>query len=234
MSITYDPLIRLTGVSKIFHTEEVETHALSGIDLEIRAGEYVAIGGPSGCGKTTLLAILGLLDSPSEGSYVLAGEPVATLNKAQRARVRSRAIGFIFQAFNLIGDLNVFRNVELPLVYRGMPAVERKQAVHEALERVGLLHRIHHYPGQLSGGQQQRVAVARAVAGRPLVLLADEPTGNLDSRTGADVMALLADLNRAGATICLVTHDPRYALQAQRTVRLFDGRLVNDTFLEVA
>jgi putative ABC transport system ATP-binding protein len=234
MSITYDPLIRLTGVSKIFHTEEVETHALSGIDLEIRAGEYVAVGGPSGCGKTTLLSILGLLDSPSEGSYVLAGEPVATLNKAQRARVRSRAIGFIFQAFNLIGDLNVFRNVELPLVYRGMPAAERKQAVHEALERVGLLHRIHHYPGQLSGGQQQRVAVARAVAGRPLVLLADEPTGNLDSRTGADVMALLSDLNRAGATICLVTHDPRYALQAQRTVQLFDGRLVNDPFLEVA
>ena len=234
MPLSIDPLIRLAGVSKIFHTEEVETHALSGIDLEIRAGEYVAVGGPSGCGKTTLLSILGLLDSPSEGSYVLAGEPVATLNKAQRARVRSRAIGFIFQAFNLIGDLNVFRNVELPLIYRGMPAAERKQAVHEALERVGLLHRIHHYPGQLSGGQQQRVAVARAVAGRPLVLLADEPTGNLDSRTGADVMALLGELNREGATICLVTHDPRYALQAQRTVQLFDGRLVNDPFLEVA
>jgi putative ABC transport system ATP-binding protein len=234
MSLAYDPLIRLAGVSKIFHTEEVETHALSAIDLEIRAGEYVAVGGPSGCGKTTLLSILGLLDSPSEGSYVLAGEPVATLNKTQRARVRSRAIGFIFQAFNLIGDLNVFRNVELPLIYRGMPATERKRAVHEALERVGLLHRIHHYPGQLSGGQQQRVAVARAVAGRPLVLLADEPTGNLDSKNGADVMALLGDLNREGATICLVTHDPRYALQAQRTVRLFDGRLVNDPFLEVA
>jgi putative ABC transport system ATP-binding protein len=228
MSLAYDPLIRLAGVSKIFHTSEVETHALSGIYLEIRAGEYVAVGGPSGCGKTTLLSILGLLDSPSEGSYVLAGEPVATLNKAQRARVRSRAIGFIFQAFNLIGDLNVFRNVELPLIYRGMPAAERKQAVHEALERVGLLHRIHHYPGQLSGGEQQRVAVARAVAGRPLVLLADEPTGNLDSHNGAEVMALLGELNREGATICLVTHDPRYAVQAQRTVQLFDGRLVND------
>ncbi len=228
MPLAYDPLIRLTGVSKIFHTTEVETHALSGIDLEIRAGDYVAVGGPSGCGKTTLLSILGLLDSPSEGSYVLAGEPVATLNQAQRARVRSRAVGFIFQAFNLIGDLTVFRNVELPLVYRGMPAVERKRAVYEALERVGMLHRIHHYPAQLSGGQQQRVAVARAVAGRPLVLLADEPTGNLDSRNGAEVMALLGELNREGATICIVTHDPRYTSVAHRTVRLFDGRLVED------
>ncbi|HEY8256070.1 MAG TPA: ABC transporter ATP-binding protein [Gemmatimonadales bacterium] len=226
MALAIDPLIRLSGVSKIFHTPEVETHALASIDLEIRAGEYVAISGPSGCGKTTLLSLLGLLDSPSEGSYVLAGEPVATLSQAQRARVRSRAIGFIFQAFNLIGDLTVFRNVELPLVYRGMPAGERKRAVHEALERVGLLHRIHHYPAQLSGGQQQRVAVARAVAGRPLVLLADEPTGNLDSRNGADVMALLSELNREGATLCVVSHDPRYAVQARRTVRLFDGRLV--------
>jgi putative ABC transport system ATP-binding protein len=226
MGLSIDPLIRLNGVSKIFHTEEVETHALSRIDLEIRAGEYVAIGGPSGCGKTTLLSILGLLDSPSEGSYVLAGEPVATLNQAQRARVRSRAIGFIFQAFNLIGDLNVYRNVELPLIYRGMPAAERKPAVHEALERVGLLHRIHHYPGQLSGGQQQRVAVARAVAGRPLVLLADEPTGNLDSRNGAEVMDLLAELNSEGATLCVVTHDPRYGGHARRAVELFDGRLV--------
>ena len=227
MPIAYDPLIRLAGVSKIFHTEEVETHALSAIDLEIRAGEFIAIGGPSGCGKTTLLSILGLLDSPSEGSYVLAGEPVMSLDQAQRARVRSRAIGFIFQAFNLIGDLDVFRNVELPLIYRGMPAAERKRAVHEALERVGLLHRIRHYPAQLSGGQQQRVAVARAVAGRPLVLLADEPTGNLDSSNGADVMGLLEELNREGATICMVTHDPRYAGRAQRNVHLFDGRLVD-------
>jgi putative ABC transport system ATP-binding protein len=226
MSLAYDPLIRLSGVSKIFHTDDVETHALSAIDLEVRAGDYVAVSGPSGCGKTTLLSILGLLDSPSEGSYVLAGEPVMSLTQAQRARVRSRAIGFIFQAFNLIGDLNVFRNVELPLTYRGMPAGERKRAVHEALERVSLLHRIHHYPAQLSGGQQQRVAVARAVAGRPLVLLADEPTGNLDSRNGAEVMALLGELNRDGATICIVTHDPRYSGQAHRTVRLFDGRLV--------
>jgi putative ABC transport system ATP-binding protein len=226
MALGYDPLIRLDGVSKIFHTEEVETHALSGINLEIRAGDFVAVGGPSGCGKTTLLSILGLLDSPSEGSYVLAGEPVASLNQAQRARVRSRAIGFIFQAFNLIGDLNVFRNVELPLIYRGMPAAERKRTVHEALERVGLLHRIHHFPGQLSGGQQQRVAVARAVAGRPLVLLADEPTGNLDSHNGAEVMSLLADLNREGATICMVTHDSRYAGHARRNVWLYDGRLV--------
>jgi putative ABC transport system ATP-binding protein len=221
-----DPLIRLQGISKIFHTEEVETHALSAIDLEIRAGEYTAIAGPSGCGKTTLLSILGLLASPSEGSYVLAGEPVATLSPAKRARVRSRAIGFIFQAFNLIGDLNVFQNVELPLRYRGMPADERRAAVHDALGRVGLLHRIHHYPAQLSGGQQQRVAVARAVAGRPLVLLADAPTGNLDSQNGAQVMELLGELHAGGATIVMVTHDPRYLAQVHRTVYLFDGRLV--------
>jgi putative ABC transport system ATP-binding protein len=224
--LAIDPLIRMQGISKIFHTEEVETHALSGIDLEIRAGEYVAIAGPSGCGKTTLLSILGLLDSPSEGSYVLAGEPVATLSPAQRARVRSRAIGFIFQAFNLIGDLNVFQNVELPLKYRGLPLDERRAAVHAALERVGLLHRIHHYPAQLSGGQQQRVAVARAVAGRPLVLLADEPTGNLDSRNGAQVMELLGELHAGGATIAMVTHDPRYLPEVRRTVCLFDGRTV--------
>jgi putative ABC transport system ATP-binding protein len=228
MSLTYDPLVRIQGLSKIFHTEEVETHALSQIDLEIRAGEFVAVAGPSGCGKTTLLSILGLLDSPSEGSYVLAGEPVATLKQAQRARVRSRAIGFIFQAFNLIGDLNVFQNVELPLRYRGMPTGERRTAVHEALERVGLLHRIHHYPGQLSGGQQQRVAVARAVAGKPLVLLADEPTGNLDSQNGAQVMELLTELNAGGATIVMVTHDPRYIARVGRTVYLFDGRLVEN------
>ncbi|MFL5494270.1 MAG: ABC transporter ATP-binding protein [Gemmatimonadales bacterium] len=227
MAIPFDPLIRLVGVSKIFHTEEVETHALSGIDLEIRAGEYVAIGGPSGCGKTTLLSILGLLDSPSEGSYILAGEPVATLSSARRARVRSRAVGFIFQAFNLIGDLTVFQNVELPLKYRDMPPKERRDAVHEALDRVGMLHRIGHYPAQLSGGQQQRVAVARAIAGRPLVLLADEPTGSLDSQSGQQVMQLLAELHQGGATICMVTHDPRYLGQAQRRIHLFDGRLVN-------
>ena len=225
MALAFDPLIRLRGISKIFHTEDVETHALSRIDLDIRAGEYVAIAGPSGCGKTTLLSLLGLLDSPSEGSYVLAGEPVATLSSAQRARVRSRAVGFIFQAFNLIGDLNVFQNVELPLKYRGVPHEERRTAVHQALERVGLLHRIHHFPAQLSGGQQQRVAVARAVAGTPLVLLADEPTGNLDSQNGAQVMDLLGELHAGGATIVMVTHDSRYLAQVRRTVHLFDGRL---------
>ena len=226
MPLAYDPLIRLQGVTRIFHTEEVETHALSRIDLEIRAGEYVAVCGPSGCGKTSLLSILGLLDSPSEGSYVLAGEPVSTLNAEQRARVRARAIGFVFQAFNLIGDLTVYQNVELPLRYRGLGAAERRAAAHEALERVGLLHRLHHYPGQLSGGQQQRVAVARAVAGKPLVILADEPTGNLDSANGAAVMALLGELHAAGATLVVVTHDPRYLREAQRSIYLFDGRVV--------
>jgi putative ABC transport system ATP-binding protein len=226
MALAIDPLIRMAGISKIFHTDEVETHALSRIDLDIRAGEYVAVCGPSGSGKTSLLSILGLLDSVSEGSYVLAGEPVSTLTPGQRARVRARAIGFIFQAFNLIGDLTVFQNVELPLRYRGIGAPQRRTAVLEALERVGLLHRMHHYPSQLSGGQQQRAAVARAVAGKPVVLLADEPTGNLDSASGAGVMALLRELHQGGATILIVTHDPRYVREAQRTVYLFDGRLV--------
>jgi putative ABC transport system ATP-binding protein len=236
MSLAIDPLIRLSGLSKIFHAEEVETHALSAVDMEIRAGEYVGICGPSGCGKTTLLSILGLLDTPSEGSYVLAGEPVSTLSQAQRARVRSRAIGFIFQSFNLIGDLTVAQNVELPLKYRGMAPLERRAAVHQALERVGLLHRIGHYPAQLSCGQQQRVAVARAIAGRPLVLLADEPTGNLDSRNGAEVMALLDELHADGATIVMVTHDPRYIPRARRWVYLYDGRLLapGDPHREVA
>jgi putative ABC transport system ATP-binding protein len=227
MPLAIDPLIRLDGISKIFHTEEVETHALSRVSLDIRAGEYLAITGPSGCGKTTLLSILGLLDSPSEGSYVLAGEPVATLSPAQRSRVRSRAIGFVFQSFNLIGDLTVAQNVELPLKYRGgIAPTERRGMVHEALERVGMLHRINHYPAQLSGGQQQRVAVARAVVGRPLVLLADEPTGNLDSHNGAQVMELLGELHAGGATICMVTHDPRYLSHAQRAVHLYDGRVI--------
>jgi putative ABC transport system ATP-binding protein len=226
MPLAIDPLIRLQGISRIFHTDEVETHALSRVDLEIRAGEYVSVCGPSGCGKTSLLSILGLLDSPSEGSYVLAGEPVSTLNAAQRARVRARAIGFVFQAFNLIGDLTVYQNVELPLRYRGLGAAERRAAAHEALERVGLLHRLRHYPAQLSGGQQQRVAVARAVAGKPLVILADEPTGNLDSANGAAVMALLGELHAGGATLIVVTHDPRYLREAQRSVYLFDGRVV--------
>ncbi|MDQ3138267.1 MAG: ABC transporter ATP-binding protein [Gemmatimonadota bacterium] len=226
MALAIDPLIRLTGISKVFHTEEVETHALSGVDLDIRAGQYVAVCGPSGCGKTSLLSLLGLLDSPSEGSYVLAGEPVSTLSPSQRSRVRGRAIGFIFQAFNLIGDLTVFENVELRLRYRGMPAAERRGAAHEALERVGMLHRLRHYPAQLSGGQQQRVAVARAVAGKPLVLLADEPTGNLDSASGSAVMTLLRELHEGGATIVVVTHDPRYLREAQRSVYLYDGRVV--------
>src|SRR3954447_4639417 len=229
MALAIDPLIRMQGISKIFHTEEVETHALSRIDLEVRAGEYVAITGPSGCGKTTLLSILGLLDSPSEGSYVLAGEPVSTLSPAQRAKVRSRAIGFIFQAFNLIGDLTVRQNVELPLKYRGISPEERRGLAHQALDRVGMLHRLNHYPAQLSGGQQQRVAVARAVAGKPLVLLADEPTGNLDSSNGEAVMQLLQELHREGATICMVTHDERFARHAQRTIHMFDGKVVEES-----
>jgi putative ABC transport system ATP-binding protein len=227
------PLIRLEGVTKVFLTDEVETHALSGIHLEIKRGEYVSIAGPSGCGKSTLLSILGLLDSPTEGNHWLDGNPVADLPLAERARVRNREVGFIFQSFNLIGDLTVFENVELPLTYRGTRAQERKQRVMEALERVGMSHRAKHLPSQLSGGQQQRVAVARAVAGDPLILLADEPTGNLDSTNGEAVIDLLEELHRAGATICMVTHDPRYARHADRQIHLFDGRVVEES-LEVA
>jgi putative ABC transport system ATP-binding protein len=221
-------LIRLSGIKKVFYTDEVETHALQDIHLEIQPGEYVAIEGPSGCGKTTLLSILGLLDTPSDGEYMLANEAVANLTASERARIRNRQIGFIFQAFNLIGDLTVYENVELPLTYRGMSAAERKQRVTEALERVGMSHRMKHYPAQLSGGQQQRVAVARAVAGDPLILLADEPTGNLDSTNGEAVMELLRELHRGGATICMVTHDPRYAQHADRSIHLFDGRVVEE------
>lgn len=219
-------LIRLEGISKVFYTDELETHALDDVHLEIRDGEYVSIAGPSGSGKTTLLSILGLLDTPSSGEYMLAGQQVANLSPADRARVRNRQIGFIFQAFNLIGDLTVFENVELPLTYRGMTAEERKERVHRSLEQVGLGARANHYPSQLSGGQQQRVAVARAVAGDPAILLADEPTGNLDSQNSESVMNLLKDLHQGGATICMVTHDARYAHQADRTVDLFDGRIV--------
>jgi putative ABC transport system ATP-binding protein len=221
-------LLRLDAVTKVFVTDDVETHALAGIHLEINQGEYVSISGPSGCGKSTLLAILGLLDSPSGGTYVLNGTPVQSLGAAERARIRNREIGFIFQAFNLIGDLTVYENVELPLTYRGLSGAERKKQTQEALERVGMLHRINHYPAQLSGGQQQRIAVARALAGRPTVLLADEPTGNLDSQNGDQVMSLLSDLHRDGATICMVTHDPRYARHADRNIRLFDGRIVEE------
>src|SRR4051795_7959103 len=219
-------LIKLEDVTKVFYTDEVETHALSGIHLDIKKGEYISMAGPSGCGKSTLLSILGLLDSPTEGEYILNGTPVANLSLSERARIRNREIGFIFQAFNLIGDLNVYENVELPLTYRDMPASERKDRVHNALDKVGMAHRMRHYPSQLSGGQQQRVAVARALAGKPLILLADEPTGNLDSRNGEAVMELLQKLHREGATIVMVTHDPRFAAHAQREVHLFDGKVV--------
>ena len=220
------PLIRLDGVTKVFQTHQVETHALSGIHLEIRQGEFVSISGPSGCGKSTLLSILGLLDTPTEGTYWLAGKRVSELPATDRARIRNREVGFVFQSFNLIGDLTIFENVELPLAYRGIRAPERRHLVREALERVGMAHRERHVPGQLSGGQQQRVAVARAVAGEPSIVLADEPTGNLDSAHGEAVMELLAELNAAGATICMVTHDPRYAACAGRVVHLFDGQVV--------
>jgi putative ABC transport system ATP-binding protein len=221
-------LIQLQGVTKVFLTDEVETHALAGIHLEVNSGDYLSIAGPSGCGKSTLLSILGLLDSPTEGFYTLNSQPVGNLGHAERARIRNREIGFIFQSFNLIGDLTVFENVELPLTYRGMPASERKGYVLGALERVGMGHRAKHLPSQLSGGQQQRVAVARALAGKPAILLADEPTGNLDSRNGEAVMDLLKELHAGGATICMVTHDARFAQHADRTVHLFDGRVVED------
>lgn len=228
-----EPLIRMVDIKKVFHTEDVETHALSGVHLDINKGEYVSIAGPSGSGKSTLLAIIGLLDSPTHGEFNLKGEPVARLDIAQRAIIRNREIGFIFQSFNLIGDLTVYENVELPLTYRDMAAAERKDRVHKALERVGMSHRVRHYPAQLSGGQQQRVAVARAIAGSPSLLLADEPTGNLDSHNAESVMALLQDLHREGATICMVTHDPRFARHAERTIHLFDGRVVEEN-VEVA
>ena len=224
-----EALIRLDNVSKVFVTDEVETHALSGIHFYVNKGEYLSIAGPSGCGKSTLLAILGLLDTPTDGVYYLDGKPVTGLKMSERARIRNREIGFIFQAFNLIGDLTVYENVELPLTYRGMPSSERKKRVQDALERVGMSHRMKHYPSQLSGGQQQRVAVARALSGDPLILLADEPTGNLDSANGEAVMGLLRELHRAGSTICMVTHDPRYAEFADRTIRLFDGRIVEES-----
>ncbi len=223
-----NPLIELKHIRKVFLTDEVETHALAEINLEIRKGEFVAIAGPSGCGKSTLLSILGLLDSPTEGNYTLNGHPVANLNHSERARIRNREVGFIFQSFNLIGDLTVFENVELPLTYRGMPSDERKRSVDAALEKVGMAHRTKHYPSQLSGGQQQRVAVARALAGKPSILLADEPTGNLDSKNGEAVMQLLSELHREGATICMVTHDDRFAKHAQRAVHLFDGKVTED------
>jgi putative ABC transport system ATP-binding protein len=223
------PLIKLDAIQKVFLTDEVETHALSGVHFDIKGGEYVSISGPSGCGKSTLLSILGLLDTPSSGSYLLNGRQVEDIGPSERARIRNKEIGFIFQAFNLIGDLTVFENVELPLTYRdGMAKAERRERVQAALERVGMAHRLKHYPAQLSGGQQQRVAVARALVGQPSILLADEPTGNLDSKNGEAVMGLLDELHRAGATICMVTHDPRYAEFADRKIFMFDGRVVDE------
>ena len=228
MSVT-PAVISLRDMRKVFQTDEVETHALSDVHLDIRKGEFVCVTGPSGCGKTTLLSILGLLDVPSAGSYTLNGQSVASLGLRQRARLRNAEIGFIFQAFNLIGDLTVEENVELPLTYRsGSSRSERRRRVRTALEQVGMAHRLRHYPSQLSGGQQQRVAVARALVGEPAILLADEPTGNLDSRNGDEVMRLLAELHARGSTLCMVTHDMRYAALAQRTVRLFDGRVVDE------
>src|SRR6266481_4574598 len=234
MTSSNGTLIKMQGVTKVFFTDELETHALDSIDLEIKKGEYLAIAGPSGCGKSTLLAILGLLDSPTEGDYLLNGQPVSTLKLGDRSRIRNREIGFIFQAFNLIGDLTVYENVELPLTYRNMPSAERKNLVRDALERVGMSHRMKHYPSQLSGGQQQRVAVARALGGHPSILLADEPTGNLDSANGEAVMSLLSELHKEGATICMVTHDPRYARCAERSITLFDGRIVEEKEAVVA
>ena len=222
------PLIRLDSVKKVFLADEMETHALADITLDIRCGEYVSIAGPSGCGKSTLLSILGLLDTPTEGGYWLSGSPVAKLSHAERARIRNRQVGFVFQSFNLIGDLTVFENVELPLTYRGITKDERRRSVESALQRVEMGHRSKHYPSQLSGGQQQRVAVARAFVGKPSILLADEPTGNLDSKNGDAVMQLLDSLHQEGATICMVTHDPRFSQHARRTVQLFDGRIVDE------
>ena len=228
MTASPQPLLRLEDVKKVFYTDEVETHALAGTHLSIAPGEDVSITGPSGCGKSTLLSILGLLDTPTDGKYWLNNRPVAELSPSERARIRNREVGFIFQSFNLIGDLNVYENVELPLTYRGLSSAERKERVTDALERVGMAHRAKHLPSQLSGGQQQRVAVARAVAGQPLILLADEPTGNLDSKNGEAVMDLLRELHQGGATICMVTHDPRYARYADRAIHLFDGRVVKE------
>jgi putative ABC transport system ATP-binding protein len=223
------PLILLESVKKVFYTDEVETLALDNVNIDIRKGEYVSIAGPSGCGKSTLLSILGLLDTPTEGQYTLNGKPATSLSLNERARVRNREVGFIFQSFNLIGDLTVYENIELPLTYRGMPSAERRKRVTDALERVGMAHRAKHLPSQLSGGQQQRVAVARAICGEPSILLADEPTGNLDSKNGEAVMDLLRDLHKSGSTICMVTHDARYASHAARTIHLFDGRVVEES-----
>ena len=223
-----EPIIKLIDLTKVFYADEVETHAVAGAHLEIGKGEFLSISGPSGCGKSTLLSLLGLLDTPTGGEYLLNGESVANLEFSQRARIRNREIGFIFQSFNLIGDLTVAENVDLPLSYRGMAPAERKARVAAAMEKVDMSHRMKHYPSQLSGGQQQRVAVARALVGAPSILLADEPTGNLDSRNGEAIMQLLTNLHVEGATICMVTHNPEFRKFTQRTVQLFDGKIVSE------
>ncbi|SLM65083.1 MULTISPECIES: ABC transporter ATP-binding protein [Dickeya] len=222
-------LVQLDNVHKIFLTDEIETHALSKINLSIHTGEYVSIAGPSGCGKSTLLSIMGLLDTPNEGQYRLNGTDVERISRREMARLRNREIGFIFQSFNLISDLTIAENVALPLTYRNdLSRAEQKERVIQALEKVNMSHRVRHYPSQLSGGQQQRVAVARAIVGRPSLLLADEPTGNLDSANAEAVMNILDELHQDGATICIVTHDPRSAMRAQRTIVLSDGQVVAD------
>jgi len=223
-------LIKLSNLKKVFSTDEVETHALSDINLEVKQGEYLSIAGPSGCGKSTLLSLLGLLDTSSGGSYNLNGHDVVDINSKQRAAIRNKEIGFVFQSFNLISELTVAENVALPLTYRkDLSKSERNAMVTAALEKVDMAHRTKHYPSQLSGGQQQRVAVARAIAGNPSIILADEPTGNLDSKNAELVMGLLDKLHAEGATICMVTHDPRGAKRAERIIEVFDGRIVSDS-----
>lgn len=227
-SNTRPSVIRMENISKVFMTERMETRALNGIYLDIQEGEFLSISGPSGCGKSTLLSIIGLLDRASSGSYMLDGKEVETLNMRRRSILRNQVIGFIFQNFNLIGEMSVFENVELPLVYRGVESSQRRKMVLEALDRVEMSHREEHLPSQLSGGQQQRVAVARALVGRPKLLLADEPTGNLDSKNGDAVMRLMHELHNSGSTVCMVTHNEEYNAMATRVIHLFDGRIVKE------
>lgn len=233
MSAESQVLVNLSGVKKVFYTDDVETHALNEINLSINKGEFLSITGPSGCGKSTLLSLLGLLDTATSGDYKLAGHDVIDLDRDERARIRNKEIGFVFQAFNLISDMSVAENVELPLTYRtDLNKSQRKAMVAEALEKVDMQHRASHFPSQLSGGQQQRVAVARAISGNPSIILADEPTGNLDSKNAQSVMTLLDQLHEQGATICMVTHDPKSAARAQRTIEVFDGKIVSDLFVD--
>jgi len=228
MSNSWSPLIYMENVTKVFRTGQVDTPVLRGVDIEVQSGEYVSIVGPSGCGKSTLLAIMGLMDTPTDGIYCFDGKPAQTLSASERARIRNHDIGFVFQSFNLIGDLNVFENVEQPLAYRKMKSSERKDRVNEALKKVGMTDHAKRRPSQLSGGQQQRVAVARALVVKPRILLADEPTGNLDSTNGYAIMEMLRELHKGGATICMVTHDPRFVHMADRLVYMSDGRMVDN------